>query len=409
MHRYGHLLKTVFDRALATVLLIVLPFAATGVPARSTPPPPRFVPVSSSVHVVAAWEGQALLNARLPGSVAAATDHAFGVLSKTAGAAAFAPDGTLHYSISVTNATVLTRTYRLTDTLSANASYVSATATGGLVYNAASTNLTASVTLSPFHGDVITTTGAPPYVEISGTIGAQNICQQYFPDCDDNAITLGGVPFRYLGVDYTTITLDSNGFVAPGSANPGLGNQNQHLPDPAAPNNVIAPFWDDLDLNGASPTDPGGGDWYYGVEQSNVDYLVVEWHNAQKKSVPGTAYSFQIWIQLHAEHITFAYQVLTGDTSSATVGFEDGSGTLGHSYLFDGAGTVPAPGDELQLVGNFDTARLGYDARAHHGLPDCSLITNTVNLSNGPGSITASAVVTTPLKGPCLFLPFIAR
>ena len=121
------------------------------------------------------------------------------------------------------------------------------------------------------------------------------------------------------------------------------------MPDPAAPNNVIAPFWDDLDLHGNRDGDSGGGDWLYAVlhdSGSNADYLVVEWHDAQKKGDGGTAYSFQVWVQLNTEHITFAYDTpaFTGDTSSATVGFENSNGTLGHSYLYNGAGQVPRAG-----------------------------------------------------------------
>src|SRR6185369_17821035 len=143
-------------------------------------------------------------------------------------------------------------------------------------------------------------------------------------------------------VNYTSITLDSNGFVMPGSTNPGSASLNQNLPDAALPNGVIAPFWDDLDLQGQPGDLFGGGDWLYALlhVRQSADYLVVEWHDAQKKGDGGSAYSFQVWVQLNTEHITFAYATpaFAGDTSSATVGFENSDGTLGHSYLYNGAG-----------------------------------------------------------------------
>ena len=407
MRRYGTRFKTVFDRALATALLILLPLAGPWRAARSDPPPPRFVPVSRNIAVAAAWEGGTLLTPgpSRPAAPAADTD----LLAKTA-APNVRPDGILHYGVSATNATTATQTFRLTDTLTSAVSYVPASATGGFVYDPASTSLTATLSLLPFHGDVITTTGAPPYIEISNT--AVNICQTHFLECDDSALLVVNVPFRYLGVDYNSITLDSNGFVVPGAANTNHDNANQHLPDPAAPNDVIAPFWTDLDLNGARPGNPGGGDWYYGLEHdngANADYFVVEWYRAQKKGDSNTAYTFQIWIQLNAEHITFVYNALIGDTLSDTIGFENGDGTLGHSYLYNGTGTVPASGDQLQLVAVFDTALLGYDVHVQPDLPNNTLITNTVQLSNGPGTLTATAAAVTTVKWPTLFLPLIAR
>jgi uncharacterized repeat protein (TIGR01451 family) len=412
LRRLARYFRCFLNQALAAALLIALPFAAgRGLPA-SVPPPPRFVPVKADIHVIAALPGpdSSLAQANVADSAAGGDTI---LLSKTASAPTVAPGGTLTYTLAITNATNVDQTFRITDTLPSALSYVSGTATIGLFYNAASTSLTATRTLTAFQGDVITTTGAPSYYELSAPgHGGQNICQAYFPQCDDNAITLGGsmLAFRYLGVDYTTITLDSNGFVIPGSAGTTADNQNQDLPDTAAPNGVIAPFWDDLDLNGSDPVDMGGGDWYYGVVQEAANlYLVVEWHNAQKKHDASRSYSFQVWIQQHTEHITFAYDHLTGTTSSATIGFENSNGTLGYSYLFNGAGSVPAPADELELKSRFYTAQFGFVVKAHHVTRGCSPLANTVILSNGPGTLSASASAATYIFGPCLFLPWISR
>jgi uncharacterized repeat protein (TIGR01451 family) len=410
MRRCAHLFRSFWNRTLAAALLIVWPYAAgRGLPP-AAPPPPRFVPIKTDIHVIAVWP-RPDSNVARPVVAEGASAGDTTLLSKTADAVSVAPDGRLTYTIAITNATNAGQTFRITDTLPSALSYITGTATGGLVYNAASTSLTATRTLSPFLGDVILTTGAPPYTETAGTFSA-NICQSYFPQCDDNSITLGGVSFRYLGVDYTTVTLDSNGFVIPGSVDPGAANLNQHLPDPAVPNGVIAPFWADLDLKGSASGDPGGGDWFYAVLHdvgTNADYFVVEWRNAQKKNDGGTSYSFEVWIQLHAEHITFAYDHLTGSTSSATIGFENSNGTLGHSYLYNGTGSVPAPGDKLGLVAEFDTAQFGFGVRAHHDLRGCLSLTNTVILSNAPGTIITSTAAASNVFGPCLSLPLISR
>jgi uncharacterized repeat protein (TIGR01451 family) len=402
-----------FRGGLAAALLVVAPLVAASGLAASAPPPSRWTAVPNNIQVVALWDHSQGLDQRHAPSAEQPTAAGLTLISKSASPASVAPDGTLHYAVTLTNATRLTQTFQITDTLPAGLAYITNTASGGFVYNAISSNLTATLSLTAFHGDVITATGAPPYTEISSTVSA-NICQTYFSDCDNSAITLAGVPFRYLGVDYNSITLDSNGFVMPGSGVLGADNVNQNLPDVAAPNNVIAPFWSDLDLDGKSPNDTGGGDWWYGVlhdNGSNADYLVVEWHHAQKKGDAGTDYTFQVWVQLHVEHITFAYATpaFTGDTSSATVGFENSSGTLGNAnaYLYNGAGQVPASGDELQLVANFDVAQLGFDVKGLSSLPGCATVTNTADLALLSG--THSATATTATFGPCLFLPLINR
>jgi hypothetical protein len=141
---------------------------------------------------------------------------------------------------------------------------------------------------------------------------------------------------------------------------------------------------------------------------SSADYLVVEWHNAKKEG-GGGIYSFQVWVQLLTEHITFAYPnpAFTGTTSSATVGFENSDGTLGHSYLFDGTGQVPAAGSELGLVAEYDAVPLGFGAQAQHTLRGCSSITNSVDLTNGAGTVHAAGAATVNTFGPCILLPFV--
>jgi len=381
---------------LAAAMLLLAPLSAALAPRTDPPPPPRFVPIQSDVRVVALHSGEPG-RAAPDGASALAGDTT--LISKTASAASVAGGNSLHYSITVTNATPTNQTFLLTDTLPATESYLNGTASGGFTYDAGSNSLTASLPLDAFHGDIITPSGAPNYTELAGH-GGQDICS-LFATCDDKSVTLGGVAFLYLGVDYTSVTLDSNGFVIPGSVNPGAANQNQDLPDPAAPNNVIAPFWGDLHSGG----------WYYGVlhdNGANVNYLVVEWHNAQKKGDSGTSYSFQVWIQLGAEHITFAYAGLSGSTTPATIGFENSNGTLGHSYLYNGAGSVPGAGSQLEIVADYTTALLGYDVQVQPGLRGCSRISNTVSLS-GSSSVAAMATASTALFGPCLFLPFVGR
>ena len=397
---------------------LALSLAFGGAPIDAAPPPPRFVTLPNNARVLALWGDSNGRGQSQPSELQQAAASDARLISKTASAAAVAGDGTLHYSIVVTNATPITQTFQVTDTLPAGLSYITNTATDGLVYSSAINSLiTTTREMNAFYGDVVTTSGAPPYTEIVTDTHAANICQTYFTNCDDNAITLAlPLTYGYFGVNYSTITLDSNGFVMAGSPQPhdlDTDAQNQLLPSPSKPNGVIAPFWTELDLHGKDGDVSGGGDWLYATVHdvgTDADYLVVEWHNAQKEGDAATAYSFQVWVQLQAEHITFAYATpaFIGDTSTATVGFENSDGTLGHSYLYNGAGTLPADGATLRFVALYDTLQLGFDVRAQHDLRGCSSITNTANIS-GPSGAFDTAAASVLIFGPCVFLPLINR
>jgi uncharacterized repeat protein (TIGR01451 family) len=361
--------KTVRLRILSLTisLSLALPAATARESATSNPPPPRYTPVGGVVHVEAAWEGldssRAVQETPRQSQAPSASDPC--LLSKSAGSATLALGQALSYAVFVTNTTALTETFRLTDTIPNHMSYVAASASGGFNYIAASHRLTASVTLGPSLGDLVPATNGPTYTELSGL---QNVANSQ--------------------------------------------NINEDLPDPAAPNNVIAGFWADLDLLGNAPGDPGGGYWYYALLQdsgSQAFYLVVEWKDAQREGDSSTAYTFQIWVQVGTDHIALVYASLQGNASPATVGFANTCGTFGHTQYFNGAGALPGPGSRLSLVSTIITRQLSFAAQLDQSLPGGSLIANTVSLSNASGTIADSALATTIVWGPVSFLPLITR
>ena len=69
----------------------------------------------------------------------------------------------------------------------------------------------------------------------------------------DDTITNFNVPaFQYGGESYTRVGVVSNGYLVVGG---GTGSDIVYLPqtfpNPARPNNVVAPFWSDLDPSAA--------------------------------------------------------------------------------------------------------------------------------------------------------------
>ncbi|MFQ5419652.1 MAG: peptidase S8, partial [Anaerolineae bacterium] len=161
----------------------------------------------------------------------------------------------------------------------------------------------------------------------------------------DESIANFNVPaFEYAGETYSQIGIVSNGYVVVGG---GTGADvdfiNSDLPDAAIPNNVLAPFWTDLN--------PGaGGRVLVNVLTDGTDtWIIAEW-----ESVPnfgdGETNTAQVWIGINSdvnpgEDISFVYgaDVSDGDSSFLTVGAENKFGNSGGTVYFDGVGDPPAP------------------------------------------------------------------
>ncbi|MEJ1109444.1 MULTISPECIES: S8 family serine peptidase [unclassified Kribbella] len=149
------------------------------------------------------------------------------------------------------------------------------------------------------------------------------------PVGDEQAVNLNVPPYVFAGQTYTRIGVVSNGYSVVGGTSSGDDIQfaPQTLPDPARPNNVLAPFWTDLDGTAA----PG---IYAASLTDGVDeWLVLEW----RLNLFGTTSQkvFQQWIGTNGtEDITYAYDPanLPGDPGPAyglTVGAENFEGTAG--------------------------------------------------------------------------------
>jgi hypothetical protein len=122
------------------------------------------------------------------------------------------------------------------------------------------------------------------------------------------------------------------------------------LPDTSPPNNVIAPFWTDLDMDGTSATDSGAGTWYAGILTDGVShFIILEWQGAELFGVPGVPFTFQIWIEAGTSNIWYVYAEIPGIPSFLTVGAENDDGLNGTNYYFDGTGTPPAVGEDLKI------------------------------------------------------------
>ncbi|MER7133542.1 S8 family serine peptidase [Streptosporangium saharense] len=191
---------------------------------------------------------------------------------------------------------------------------------------------TARATLSarqPDRPGVAPGTGPAPYVPLDA-LGVRPT-----PIGDEQALNFTVPAFTYAGRTYTRLGVVSNGYtVAGGTSDPAdISPTPQALPDPAAPDNVLAPYWTDLDGTDA----PGV---YVGTLADGPNrWLVVEW----RLKVRGTSDTkvFQQWIGLNGtEDITYTYDPnrLPGSPPGdlgLTVGAENADGTAG--------GRLPGP------------------------------------------------------------------
>jgi hypothetical protein len=121
------------------------------------------------------------------------------------------------------------------------------------------------------------------------------------PIGDEQILNFVTPPFLYNGRTWAQIGVDSNGYLVVGGGDSGDNNCcSPALPSTARPNNILAPFWTDLDGTFA----PG---IYTQVLTDGVNtWLVVEW----RVNVFGTTSlrKFQVWIGLNGvEEIAFAY------------------------------------------------------------------------------------------------------
>jgi hypothetical protein len=168
---------------------------------------------------------------------------------------------------------------------------------------------------------------------------------------DEDILNFNVPAYVFAGETFTRLGVTSNGYAVVGG---GTGEDVEFSPpgspNPARPNNVLAPFWTDLDGTGA----PG---ILAEVLTDGVDsWIVIEW----QVNVFGTTSNrhFQIWIGINGtEDITFAYDpaALPGDpnTQPFAVGAENKTGTGGEYFATLPTvdqritSTDPTPGDSL--------------------------------------------------------------
>ncbi|WP_426508741.1 S8 family serine peptidase [Dactylosporangium sp. McL0621] len=213
------------------------------------------------------------------------------------------------------------------------------------------------------------------------------------PVTDESLLSFNVPDYVYNGVTYNSFTISSNGYMYPGSDD---SNENSvfdppPIPDPSKPNNVLAPFWTDLNGTGADGI-------YVGNLTDGVDsWLVVEW----RVNDFGTATTrrFQTWIGINGvQDIVFAYDPATvgalPNGQNLAVGAENVNGTGGQGLY----NTLPT--EDLRIVSTEPVpgASTSYTVTVFGLIPGSGEVTTSVSTPAVPGTTIVKSTVTVSPK-----------
>lgn len=302
----------------------------------------RGIPLGEKRHAVLELKRPNEATLRFPITVVRGT--ATVPLSKTCSPLVFAQGDATQCTIAASNATFNPATVTLTDALVNNqlqlvpGSVVNATAVGN--------GLQFSGTLA---GAQPPDVGIQPGASPAGYLPLRLFGIAQIGGVGDDTITNFNVPgFLYAGEAYTRIGVSSNGYLVIGGGS-GADNSinNQNFPNATSPNNVLAPFWTDLNPAAA-------GALRIGTLTDGTDtWIVVDWEAVREFSQARLA-SFQVWIGVSGDanpqqDISFAYGTVqgNGDGGFLTVGAENRFGNRGATVYYNGTGTLPINGTQL--------------------------------------------------------------
>jgi hypothetical protein len=227
----------------------------------------------------------------------------------------------------------------------------------------------------------------PDYVWNDITGNPNSVAVALGDDAASAAIPLG-FDFPFYGVDQSSIFIGSNGVLAFGTAVTTFTNT--VFPTVDSNNNIIAPFWDDLDPGDAV------GTIHYLSDIANSRFVVQYTGVPEYPGPGGFPHTFQAVLNADGS-ILFYYHTMTGGSLiEATVGVESAGGTDGLTANFDDVGSTLLDGTSI---------RIGLPQAAP--VPVVSIVRNpgntvTLNWSDEgmrPTTCTAPPAVTVP--SPC--------
>ncbi len=205
---------------------------------------------------------------------------------------------------------------------------LTANATPNTACAGGSSQLLATATTSSY---AINTNCSTGFININGTGTSLGTIS------DDSETNISIPAFNFNGTTYTTAMVATNGVIALGSTSGDVSTGNAALPSTAntAGNVLIAPWWDDLDVN-------MGGLIYY---QTIGSVFIVQWDAVDHNDFTTGTVTFEVQMNLVTGVITFVYPDATfGNATqdlaaSGTIGIQFSS-TSALQYSFNTASLV---------------------------------------------------------------------
>ena len=148
-------------------------------------------------------------------------------------------------------------------------------------------------------------------------------------DASSAAVTLPGT-FTYYGNDFTTVRINSNGFLYFGATT--FNTAHMYLPFEGQPNNDVMALGEDLN--------PSGGTQGTIYARTVGSQLVVQYHQVQHW-LNGFPETFQIILDTATDQITYHYNTLNAPDFTS-VGVENSSGSVGQLYSFRNSANLVA-------------------------------------------------------------------
>ena len=167
------------------------------------------------------------------------------------------------------------------------------------------------------------------WIDIQG-IGSQ----VQFPtnDAAGSPVSIG-FNFPFYDVEYSQCIINPNGWIGFGNDNDGWSNA--QIPSASAPRPAIMGMWDDLNPENDDGNASASGNAYYHRNQQE-GYFVVWFDDVVTWQGNATSGVFDFQIVLHDDgKFEINYREMTGAQNSATVGFQNASGSIGTQIAYN--------------------------------------------------------------------------
>ena len=191
--------------------------------------------------------------------------------------------------------------------------------------------------------------------------------------------------FRFYENTYSTVYIAASGFLA--FTDEGTWPSQSRIPDPARPNNVVAPYWAPGALSSGGTT---GRAFFASGGSAPNRYFVAEWYRVGDT---GSMFTFEAILWENGD-IDFQYQTIVGTLWCWMIGIEDSAGVDSLAYR-PYCQNAPTDGTAVRFRRPATDARIsatpryqGRFARAAESVPFQVLVRNTGDL--GADTLTLS-------------------